>query len=145
MKTPKELLLSRHRDSEPTLDAIREEVLRELASQRGKPASATAQPSGASWLMAAWQELFVSCRRYWMGLGTAWCGILLVGLLGAGETLTRGGMSDGSSPATMEAVQEQFQLRAELLTGDLEPDPRGAPAEPAPRPRSSLQSQLIVV
>jgi len=123
MKTPKELLLSRHRDAEPALDAVREEALRELATKRRKPAAAIAQPAGASWLTTAWQELFVSCRRYWMGLGTAWCGILLV----------------------IEAVEEQLQMRAELLTGAPESELRPASAEPAPRSRSAIRSQLITV
>jgi len=139
MKTPRRLLLNRHRQAEPALDAIREGVVREL-SRQDERAAPEARPTVANWLGIFWQELFVSCRRYWMGLGTAWCGILLIGLFGAGETFTR-----APSPAAVQAVQEQLLLRAELLTGAPEPDLRAVSAEPAPQPRSSLRSRLVTV
>ena len=139
MKTPKELLLQKHRDAESALDGIRERVVGDLARQgRG----AAAEPSTSDWLGTLWQELFVSCRGYWMGLGTAWCGILLLIALGAGGLLTGG--SGGTEPA-VQALQEQLRLRDELLGDARMQEARSGRIEPSTGPRSARRPEVFVV
>ena len=67
MKTPRDLLLNRHRPALPKLDVIRRTV---LAEHVGGPALPDEAPAG--FLAQAWFELFWSCRRAWIGLAAAW-------------------------------------------------------------------------
>ncbi len=110
MKTPREILLNKHRASAPALDSIRERV---LATELGEPEAHG--ETGPGWLVALWQQLVLPCRTAWAGLGAAWVVIVLL-WLGAAEParLTE-------SPAPRPAAQfraelkQQWQLRAELL------------------------------
>jgi hypothetical protein len=65
MKTPRQLLLERHRSMERKLDAIRHEALATV-KQRNAPRS----PSAAK--TDGWREFFLSMRWQLAGLGAAW-------------------------------------------------------------------------
>lgn len=112
MKTPRELLVGQHRETEARLDTIRQEIVQAMAEPTNELTSRDAGDIG--FLGTCWQELFVACRRYWMGLGAAWA--LVVIFIGAGA------LSDGNGRAmartngsTLDAMQAQLQLRNELL------------------------------
>jgi hypothetical protein len=81
MKTPREILLGRHRVAEPKLDAIREKAVAELASGA---ASASSRPISGPWPQRAvwvlWRELIFPCRHIWAGLAAAWMVLLLLNL-----------------------------------------------------------------
>ena len=125
MKTPRELLLERHREAQPLLDAIRNEICAGLKDHRPSPAGNTTFAL-EGFLTMAWQELFVSCRRYWVGLGAAWCVIVLsivVGQSGGGRVQV---VAAQRPEPVLQAMREQEQLRAELLGSSS--TPRSVPA-----------------
>jgi len=84
MKTPREILLERHRHAEPRLDAVRRKALATLAaSGRANQAHlASAQGSGgavkgaAAMLKKAWLELIWPSRRAWAGMAALWLVVL---------------------------------------------------------------------
>lgn len=135
MKTPGELLLNRHREHEPKLDAIRREVVKGL----GREVSADPAEPGA--LTVLWQELFVACRWWWRGLAAAWCVILLAVVLGgAGEQAGQATQMATAEPM-IEAMQERLRLRDELLGLAVVEEAKVAKAEPATGPRSDLSRE----
>lgn len=86
MKTPREILLQRHREATPKLDAIRESLVSKLNNEEtigaGFPADLGAWLLGGSTKL--WRELFWSCRRTWAGLATVWLGLLVFNALQTG-------------------------------------------------------------
>ena len=80
MKTPREILLERHRAAGPKLDAIRASVVAGLNPEATKEQSS--MNSFAAWLLGGpnklWQELFLPSRRVWSGLAAVWVLILVV-------------------------------------------------------------------
>jgi len=112
MKTPRELLLDRHRQTNARLDAIRNEVVRAMGEQPDKVTPRQAIDIG--FLATCWQELFVSCRRSWTGLGVAWALLVLIAATGGfnhGEGMI---MAEAAQPMH-QAMEAQRQLRDELL------------------------------
>lgn len=139
MKTPKELLMSRHREAEPSLDIIRNEVLQSLKSQSIDAAQATS-PQRGSVFTALWQELFVSCRRYWMGLGTAWCAIVFFIAVSGQSGMEGRVMAVAPSESLINAVREQQRLRAELLGVEIVQKVRAVRREDNLGPRSEMDT-----
>jgi len=140
MKTPRELLLNRHRDAEPALDELRAEALRLLVKGNECEPRRTADPS-ERFVAALWRELFVGCRRYWLGLGAAWCVMLMFavveGVIGSGRAMAATAPSD----RIIQAMKEQQQLRNELLGTEVIREARAAHREPALGPRSQLTAE----
>ena len=144
MKKPRDLLLDRHRAAEPELDAIRMEVRQTLANHGANRATAPTPPR-ESWISVLWQELFVSCRRYWAGLGVAWCAIVLLTLVGAWNGTTGRVIAAIPSEPVMEALLEQKQLRDELLGLVTVQETRTARREDNLGPRSEGTIQFVHV
>jgi hypothetical protein len=154
MKTPREILLTRHRAAEPKLDAIRRVVVSELNNQ------ATKERSGlfnlVAWLLGCsnnlWRELVWPCRHVWAGLTAVWVVILVVNFSMRDHSQS---FAEKSAPPTAEMVltwQQQQQLLAELLGPD-EPRaaapagrntlPPGRPKPSLPRPSSERLFQMM--
>lgn len=131
MKTPRDLLLDQHRQQEMRLDAIRSEVIRGMAAPGAHPISHSLPDPG--FLATCWQELFLQCRRYWLGLGAAWAVALTLSLSGSVGDRTEP-VAVRSSRPTLEAIHARQQLRDELL-GMVEPVPLHA-VHPHPGPHS---------
>jgi len=118
MKTPRELLLARHANAQPKLDALRQRV---VADHTGAGITEAAARPGI--LAQLWMELFWSCRRAWLGLASAWVLILILNLT-AGPAATSVTDLANRTPPTAEirlALAEQARLRAELLGADERP------------------------
>ena len=127
MKTPREILLNRHREQTAQLDALRIEVIGTL---RSNPApDDRAVPAG--FLVQAWRELFVRYRRTWLALGTVWCalGALHVSI----DAPESSGLAAGTLPpsAPLE-INGQPVLYAHSPWWEIEPD-GWTPRKPAPR------------
>lgn len=121
MKTPRELLLSRHADAAPELDTRRREV---VASLRRAP--------GPGWLASAWRELVWQPRLVWGGLAAVWL-VMLGGNVVSRET-GRQALAAPTLPA--DWLQQQRRLYAEFgLLSD--PDDSERPAAPGPQSRLS--------
>ena len=147
MKTPREILLARHRGAESKLDDIRNKALAELA--RGSAASFGASAPGRTgstkpqpWLARLWQELVWPHRRAWVGMATVW---FLLALLNLGD-------APGSSRAVtarrlpsaqaMLLLAEQQRVLAELLQTAPAPPAEPAKPTPAPPPRSERRTTI---
>ena len=120
MKTPRDLLLARHANAQPKLDALRHRVVADYAGAGSGLTETEARPGILAQL---WMELVWSCRRAWLGLASAWALILILNLT-TGPAATSATASASRTPPTAEirlALAEQARLRAELLGADQRP------------------------
>jgi len=141
MKSPRELLLNKHRTVSPKLDVIRREVVAQLprASARRVGDGWLAGCDLLAWLLARlWTELFVPCRRIWLGLAAIWCLVIALNLSSRETTVQT---AKGPAPRAEEVIaslrENQQRIMAELGVASLQPEIAG-PREPGPvvRPRS---------
>lgn len=126
MKTPREILLARHRAAEPKLDALREGVLAD-AFATPAPEQRPARTGAFAMGLTLWRELILPSRRAWSGLAATWILIALINL-----TQSRGSHSTTAKPTQSNMAAsfiEQQKLLGELLTDR-------APATDADRPKT---------
>jgi hypothetical protein len=145
MKTPREILLQRHRAAAPQLDAIREAVVRELNPPAATPAPVPVHlvswfRDGASTL---WRELFWSCRRTWAGLAAVWLGLLVFNALQTGPAAPVLAQAAPAADVRL-AFLEQQKLLAELA-GPRLPVPAVEPPRRQEKPRSESQPIIMTV
>lgn len=136
MKNPREILLARHGQVMPKLDAIREQVLRTaLAADRvasTSPSEAKAA-SAAGWLGQFWRQLFWQPRRVWLGLACAWGFMALVNL-SLFDSAPRPANQASAEVSTLMVWQAHQRYLEELilLTDAVTPKREPAPAQPQP-------------
>jgi hypothetical protein len=130
MKTPRDILLERHRPVESKLDAIRSEVVAQCREGRRV---AVAKSVLTYFPLLVWRELIFPSRRTWAGIAAAWVLILVVNfsLRDPGQ----GGAAKITTPEMM-SFQEQQKLVNELLADSFLPDDVDRPKTFSPRPRS---------
>jgi hypothetical protein len=130
MKTPRELLLERHRSAEPRLDAIRHQVVGQVATPAETPSFAHVLAS-----------FFRMPRLLAGGLAAAW--VLILGLqMASRETVPAAQVSPMAreSRETLRALEEQRRLFAELVG----PSERRADEDRfVPRPRSARRPEHV--
>ena len=118
MKTPRDLLLTRHQSATPQLDARRAQALAAAFPRADAPHRADA------WQQEWWRELFWTPRRAWLGLAAVWV-VILGSHLATTERTHSGQFAAAAAPDLRQLLREQFRLRAELLDD-------ATPAKPAP-------------
>src|SRR5436189_1636875 len=137
MKTPREILLERHRAAEPGLDEVRRKALALVAaSSSAEPPETGRDPGGLIRvaLKKVWMQLIWPSRRAWAGMGVLWL------VLGAANLEIKNpvpGMPAPRSAPVRELAQRQEEQRR-LLSELLQP-PKTRLTEPqpaTPRPRS---------
>ena len=136
MKNPREILLARHGQVMPKLDAIREQVLRTalVTDRAGSPEQPGAMVSpDTGWLGQFWRQLFWQPRRVWLGLACAWGFMALVNL-GLSDSTPRSANQASAEVPTMMVWQAQQRYLEELilLTDAVAPEREPAPAPPQP-------------
>ncbi len=144
MKTPRELLLLRHKASVPKLHRIRHNVIetavRGTASAQAEiDARADARPLAwiCEFILRSWAELIVPSRRIWAGLAAVWLALIVINAAErATQPVTAGG---GLSPGALQALTEQNRLLAELL--QTSSPPTTDRPKPLPRPRTQAPAQ----
>jgi hypothetical protein len=116
MKTPREILLTRHQALEPKLDAIRHAVVGKLNNEAARQQSL--RNSFVSWFPGCsknlWRELIWPCRRTWAGLAAVWILIFAVNFSlrdRSGPTFAK----TPPSPQMILAIRQQEQLLNELI------------------------------
>ena len=138
MKTPREILLARHRAVETELDAIRSEVVAQCHEER----RVAVTKSVLAYLpLLLWRELIFPSRRTWAGIAAAWVLILVVNFS------LRDPGQDGAAKVTapeMMSFQEQQKLVNELLADRFVPVDFDRPKTFTPRPRSERVVVLTV-
>jgi hypothetical protein len=130
MKTPREILMAKHRPAEPKLDAIRGEVVAQYReTQRGarSPFKLTIFPQ------LLWRELVMPSRWTWGTLAAAW--VLIVAVNFSLRNPALAGTVRMSAQAMM-SFQEQQKLLNELLADRSLPVDGDKPKTSAPRPHS---------
>lgn len=143
MKTPRDLLLDQHRHMEDRLDAIRVRTVR--AMTRPAKREETPEEAGIGFLAVCWQELFQACRRYWMGLGVAWCVIVAFALVGRMDGAGMTTVATASTEPVLEAAREQWELRNEMLGVAVIEEARVTRHEPVLGPRSEMAVEYVNV
>jgi hypothetical protein len=131
MKTPREILFSRHRNVEPELDRMWARI--------------TARPAVAPYRLppTLWRELFWPCRRIWTGLACAWV-LIIAAHIASSEPVTReAGKTATPSRDEMQALVEQRRMLAQLI-GPL-PDAAVHRRTAVPGPRSEATGRVEAV
>lgn len=124
MKTPREILLKRHRSVEPKLDRLWDESLA-LELPSGSVRAREASTNWSNLFLAAggklWRELVLPSRRIWVGLACAWVVIAVLNLASsepATEVVSRAKPRSGEE---IRALIEQRRMLAQLIGPQAEP------------------------
>jgi hypothetical protein len=143
MKTPREILLQRHRQAQPKLDEARRKVLTQLSATASAEAPTT-PPNPRGLILAslnkAWMELIWPSRRAWAGMAVLW---FIVALANMEMKMSVQGLPRARSATVRElaqGLQEQRRLLSELL--QTTKTPLANPPHPNPSPRSERQLNL---
>lgn len=128
MKTPREILLSRHAYATPQLDALRRAALHHVT------------PAGQPFFAQLWRELFWSPRRVWAGLAAAWL-VIIAANWSMGEPASSAAPPPTASAERLALWRQQLELRRELL-GSLPPDP-AEPRRTTPAPRTERKPSYL--
>jgi hypothetical protein len=137
MKTPLEILFTRHQTASPKLDAVRREVVAVAADvNRRKPVREfTFAATLAKTVTLPFQELIWPCRRIWTGVAAVWILIFTVHFSlrddaggGAGKTVR--------SAEIVMSLQAQQRWMNELFADRLTPPDADRPRNFTPKPRS---------
>jgi hypothetical protein len=135
MKTPREILLNRHRSAAPKLDAVRETALAEAFTRTEQNADQPAEiraPFAIRVAQVLWRELIFPCRRIWAGLAAVWMLILVLNMP-AGEKHTQ--LAQIASPPdkqVLAVLREQKEMLAQFIE-PMMPSPAIRPKIPGPR------------
>lgn len=143
MKTPREILLTRHQAIEPKLDAIREDIVARLTGPESEqpaaasPPRATARCNGLGdfSVRTAWRQLMLALRWHAAGLGAAWLLVLLLNLEYRNEPLPTIRKQDKVTPRQLlTTYQENRRLLSEIYDFPVGDTPaKSVPVIPARR------------
>jgi hypothetical protein len=138
MKTPREILLARHKAAEEKLDEIRRTLISELNNE------GTKEQSLISWFLGCsqnfWRELILPKPQAWAAVAALW--ILIVALkLSTQETSPVASKKTALSPGVVAELKEQKAFFGELA--GLPPLPEVNPPKAiSPRPRSARSPEF---
>jgi hypothetical protein len=137
MKTPRDILFTRHQNAVPKLDAIRREVLGAEFVREGRRAAVPKfrVADMATLPLLIWRELFWPCRRIWTGLAAIWILIFAVNLSQRDKSEMMASKTPLPSPDMILAFWQQEKLLAELI-GQNEMRVAEPPKTFSPRPSS---------
>ena len=145
MKTPREILLGRHRAAGPKLDAVRETALAAAfpgVGRHTKQPSEVRAPFAIRVAHILWRELVLPCRGIWTGLAAAWLVILVLNMP-AGEKHTQ--LATSSSPPDKQ-VLAVLREQKEMLAQFIEPMNTSPAIRPKTRgPRGELVQTITLV
>jgi hypothetical protein len=145
MKTPREILMARHRAAGAKLDALRESVVAELSNQetKGQSSDNVFVASLLCCLKACWQELFFHSRRFWTGTAAIWIFILIVNLSQRDTVDSVTGHTVRSSGPVM-SLQAQQRWMNELFADRTLPPEADRPRNFSPKPRTASAGTITV-
>ncbi len=137
MKTPREVLLNRHRAIEPKLDEIRRSVC--ASGRRAAPRPSVWAPLFALPALL-WRELIFPSRRMWAALSAAWMVLIVLNVAQRDKST----LPVGAPAPVMLSFQEQQRIMRELFADRT----TSVEAEPAhrmvPRPRTEVMNTFIL-
>jgi hypothetical protein len=141
MKSPREILLNRHRSSSARLDAVRQNALDAAFPRADKRPALSAGTLPLRIAMVLWRELILPCRGIWTGLAALWAIILVLNLPGGQKPPQMARNTSPPDQIMLAVLREQ----REMLTEFLEP----LPPSPADRrktiaPRGELVQMIML-
>jgi hypothetical protein len=149
MKSPRKMLLARHRAIEPKLDDIRRIIVGNLSikDDPAHTARTTRTFSGrlvsllTDFPQAIWAELILPSRWIWAGLASVWV-VLLAANFSMRDPVTATLAKSPPSPDVLTAFRQQEQFVSELIGPDN--PPVGEVEKPySPRPASERRMTLL--
>jgi hypothetical protein len=145
MKTPREVLLTRHEAAGPKLDALREQVVGELRLARTRPVIDILRhmvSAGCGFPRTLWRELILPARRIWSGLAAVWVLVLICNLSPRDPA---GRMTGQAMRAAPIMVSQEIQQRwmNELLAERLVPAEADRLRNAPPRPHTERESRSV--
>jgi hypothetical protein len=145
MKTPRDILFTRHRAAMPKLDAIRREVVTNFNHQDTKAPSWTMIL--VSWCLGGsiqlWRELVWPCRRIWSGLAVVWILLLVINV--AQRDRASVNLAKASPPAvSLMTFRDQQKLLNELFADRSLPAEAERPRIYLPKPRTEKSEERCV-
>jgi hypothetical protein len=139
MRTPREILLSRHRSTEPKLDRMwTNDLSTELRSKATSGHENVFLATG--WTLC--RELILPSRRIWAGLACAWVLIAVFNLASSEPTTKVVAQSRPRSSEEIHTLIEQQRMFAQLLGPLAEPTYTQKPASPGPRSECAAQASV---
>lgn len=122
MKSPREILLRKHRAAVPQLDAIREQTLAALSHSPPRASRAS--------LGAVFREWFALPKPVWVALGAAWVVIVALNFSAADDAPSAATTVAEHGPGWEQAMAEQRRLYAELVHAPIPANAPGAVLKP---------------
>jgi hypothetical protein len=138
MKTPREVLLDRHRKAETELDRMWRATLRR-GLQNTADGIERVPPFAIAWKL--WRELVWPCRRIWAGLTCAWVVILVLNIASSEPAPQVANKSEPRSREEMQALIEQRHMLAQMI-GPVS-TPSNQRRSNAPGPRSDRMVSIL--
>ena len=145
MKTPREILLERHRSAAPKLDAIRREVVEVAAdvNRRKQPVrELTFAAALANAIRLSFRELVWPCRRTWAALAAVWIALFIFNASQRDKSELAALKLPPPSPEMILTFRQQERLLAELI-GPNEPQAVAPPKPFLPQPRSEGRFEIL--
>ncbi len=142
MKTPREVLLERHRDAQCSLDVVRRKALAALPApgSANRPQPGRREVPLMRAVLKAWRELIWPSRRAWAGMAALWLAVLAANVQMKAAFGPAPGARSAPAREVVRAFAEQRRWLAELLPPINPPPVETTP--PSPRPRSERPSTL---
>ncbi|HEV2456324.1 MAG TPA: hypothetical protein VGY98_18820 [Verrucomicrobiae bacterium] len=128
MKSPRKLLLARHRAIEPKLDDVRRIVVGKLSVKEDAEYTARTTRTVSSrpvsllrdFPQAIWGELILPSRWIWAGLASVWV-VLLAANFSMRDPVAANLAKSPPSPEVIMVFRQQQQLLSELIGPDNPP------------------------
>jgi hypothetical protein len=146
MKTPRDILLARHRVVEPKLDAIRREVVEVAAdvNRRKQPVhKLTFAAALANAIRLSFLELVWPCRRSWAALAAVWIALFIFNVSQRDQSELAARKLPSPSPEAIMAWRQQERLLAELI-GPSAPGDAEQRKIFLPKPRTEIAEAVAV-
>ncbi len=131
MKTPREILLGKHENIRPRLDALREEFAAELTRSQTERAP-QGQPAPADSTGFGWRELLLIGRWHLASLGAVWILIATLRLTGGVTEAPR--IAQAKAPSKPTVILTLKENRRQLLEFSGATVPSVSPVPPAVSP-----------
>jgi len=135
MKTPREILLNRHRSAGSKLDAVRETALAAAfpgAERDAKPPVEIRAPFAIRVAQVLWRKLFLPCRGIWAGLAAIWLVILVLNMPTGEKHPQLAIISSPPDKQVLAVLREQKEMLAQFIE-PMVPSPAIRPKIPGPR------------
>ena len=140
MKTPREILLKRHRQIEPKLDQMWTENLSTKLRSERTPAPENVFLA-AGWKL--WSELVLPSRRIWAGLACAWMAIVILNVASSEPSSKVANKVVPPSLEEAQALVEQRRMLAQLIGPLSQPAYTQKRASPGPRSDRTVQTSAV--